>query len=101
MTRPMEMICVINPSQFHNKNVYSVRLRYDSAALVITTGITEKSCQDIEVLKMLDLEDPNISCWRAAGVGDDLLYKESMQNTGRAKQVSIENNHIALLKLNA
>ena len=95
------MICVVNSSQFHNKNVYSVHLRYDSEALVIPTGITEKSCQNIEVLKILDLEDSNLSCWRAAGVGDDLLYKESVQNTGRAKQVSIENNHIVLLKLSA
>ena len=101
MIRPMEMICVVNPSQFHNKKVFSVHLRCDSAALVIPTGITEKSCQDLEVLKILDLEDSNLSCWRAAGVGDDLLYKESVQNAGRTKQVSIENDHIILLKLNA
>ena len=95
------MICAVNSSQFHNTNVYRVHLRYASEALVIPPGITEKSYQDIEVLKILDLEDPNLSCWRAAGVGDDLLYKESVQNTGRVKQVSIENNHIVLLELSA
>jgi len=85
MTRPMEMICVVNPSQIHKKKVFSVHLRHGLVALIIPQ----------------DLEDPNLSCWRAAGVGDDLLYKESVQDTGRETQVSLENNHIALLKLSA